>query len=167
MAAFFNTTSSTLYRSADPVDNLLLRVSLRRRAAPGEAPVDAAPDQRPPDRAPGLEELVVDFSWQKKVFGPAELLRDLAAPPEAVGDAGHREWLADVRRSLAQPGGGAEDKLRVPPSGVLMYTITDGDMTLSRPVRLGRAPAPPATPFPPTATPTHPHTRTLPPPHAR
>jgi hypothetical protein len=33
-------TLPAVYRSEDPIDNLLLRVSLRRRAAPGEPPVD-------------------------------------------------------------------------------------------------------------------------------
>ena len=107
MASFFSNTLLGSYTTPDSIDDLLLRVALRRRAGPGEAPLDCVPEARPDDRAATLEELVALIPWQQKRFSPAELVRYAAAAamPEGEGcssvrESPHRDYVVEVKKRL-------------------------------------------------------------------
>lgn len=131
------------YRTTDPIANLLLRLTLRRRADAGAAPYDGLldADALPPERLRELEEHSREYHWQQKEHGPAELLaytravRALEAG-EGAGELSsplHQQYLEAFRRRLAQAP--VEDVLHVPDSGVILYTITDRDIALPEEVR--------------------------------
>lgn len=62
-------TTPAFYRSADPIDNFVVRVAVRKRTPPGQG---GAPN--PPAASSGFDddrtERVSEFAWQQKVFGP-------------------------------------------------------------------------------------------------
>ena len=134
---------SAHYRTTDPIANLLLRVSVRRRAGAGAAPYDGLldADSLPSDRLRELEEHVREYHWQQKEFSPAEALMYIRAvraqeAGEGLGDLTgplHQQYLETFRKRLAQTP--VEELLHVPENGLLLYTITDRDMALPRPVR--------------------------------
>jgi hypothetical protein len=142
------------YRTTDPVANLLLRLTIRRRAGPGMAPYDGLldADSVPEDRLRELEEVAREFHWQQKEYSPAEALRYLRAARAVRAGEGrgaltaplHQQYLEDWQRRLRQFPTEAEAEaalLHVPDSGVLLYTITDRDIALPRAVRdCARAP---------------------------
>jgi hypothetical protein len=134
------------YRTTDPIANLLLRLTIRRRAGAGAAPYDSLLDAEslPADRQRELEEVARTYQWQAKEFSPAELLlytraaRLLQAGEStaALGDLSgplHQHYLQLFRQRLEQ-GDTAASLLQVPDSGMLLYTITDRDMALPRAV---------------------------------
>lgn len=113
------------YRSADPIDNLVIRVAVRKRTvanappsathvAPGAAPPAAgggtsAPGSHPASGAGADErtEHVGEFAWQQKVFGPRELLRYAALVDELRSGRRHhsmtpleREYVATVEKFM-------------------------------------------------------------------
>lgn len=121
------------YRTSHPIDNLLVRVSLRAVEPPSFAATPASAARR---------EVVSEFAWQQKVFAPAELLAYAASPlrdgATAPGgsDALRDEYAEEVSKLVAAAGpGGADELLRVPPSGVRLFTITDRDTRLPLQVR--------------------------------
>lgn len=163
-----------VYRSQDAIDNLLLRVSVRRRAAPHAAPVDAVVSTYGSSAAPGApvsEETHHEFAWQEKLFGPAELLALAAAA--AARRAGERVTTVDEASPLGKEyldhvaaridAEGLDGVLAVPDDGILVYTITDRDARQPVAVRArvarSRARAPRAgaarthPPLPPTPSP--------------
>jgi hypothetical protein len=173
MASFFSSTTLGSYTSPDSIDDLLLRVTLRRRAGPGESLIDCAPESRPADRAAALEELVASIPWQQKRFGPAELVRYAAAVLAGEGAAAkespHREYVEEVRRRLELAGGSVDALLAVPPNGAIIYTITDNDLQMSNRnsetfVRVRSRFSPPPSPRPPTRACRRQQTPTPPPP---
>ena len=66
MAAFFANTTLGSYVSHDSIEHLMLRVALRRRAGPGEAPVDCAEEARPAERAASLAERLMRSAPSKE-----------------------------------------------------------------------------------------------------
>jgi len=98
-------------------------------------------DTLPPERKRDLEEQSREFSWQQKVYSPAELLHYVKAvrareAGEGVGEIQgplQEEYFRDFRQRLSHSP--VEDVLRIPDNGIMLYTITDRDMTLSREVR--------------------------------
>jgi hypothetical protein len=142
---------SAHYRTTDPVANLLLRLTIRRRAGAGMAPYDGLldADSLPAERLRELEEVSREYHWQQKEFSPAEALMYLRAlraqeAGEGVGDLTgplHQQYLEAFRRRLAQQP--VEELLHVPDNGVLLYTITDRDMALPKEVRSAAAAAAP------------------------
>jgi hypothetical protein len=81
-------TTPAFYRSVDPVDNLVVRVSVRKRTAANApaAPAASHPGSgaQPAPTAFDDERIehVGEFAWQQKVFGPRELLRYAHAADE-------------------------------------------------------------------------------------
>jgi hypothetical protein len=143
-------TLSAVYRSQDSIDNLLLRVSLRRRVAPGQPPVDAVSSTYG-SSAPNAETEVSiethhELCWQQKLFGPAELIALVTAVEDrragravtTVDGAGGlaREYMDEVERRIAADG--LDALLAVPADGVLLYTITDRDARQPLSVRVSR-----------------------------
>ena len=132
-------TLSAVYRSQDSIDNLLLRVSLRRRVAPGLPPVDVVSStygsSAPNPEAEVSIETHHELCWQQKIFGPAELIALVTAVEDrragrdvtTVDSAGGlgREYMDEVERRIASDG--LDALLAVPADGVLLYTITDRD----------------------------------------
>ena len=125
------------YRTTDPIDNLLLRLSYRRRAA-GVAVGDGMRDERdlPAERRGELEETTREFHWQQKEFGPGELLKYNALLK--LKDAGglnpsqltplKLEYMEAIRKR-------GEEVFIVPKNGLIVYTITDRDVHQPREVR--------------------------------
>jgi hypothetical protein len=110
-------TTPAFYRSVDPIDNLVVRVSVRKRKAAnaptipsashpnGEAPVSTVPAAGYDDER---AEHVGEFAWQQKVFGPRELLRYAHAADELKSGRRlphgtsplEREYIAAVQKFL-------------------------------------------------------------------
>ena len=135
-----------VYRSNDPIENLLIRVTARVRTLPNELPNDiissayGSTSLREED-VPSVESHH-EFAWQEKIFGPAELLalvagvaqRRAGVPITAV-DADSplgAEYLEHIATRLDDEG--LEGLLAVPNDGMIIYTVTDRDMRQSREV---------------------------------
>lgn len=137
-----------VYRSQDPIDNLLIRVTARVRTQPNELPNNIVASAygssavREED-VPSVE-THHEFTWQEKIFGPAELLALIAGvaqrragKPVTAVDATLplvTEYLVHIATRLDEPDG-LENLLAVPHDGMLIYTVTDRDMRQSREVR--------------------------------
>ena len=99
-----------LYRSADPIDNLLIRVSLRSLKRPTVTPNSPSSTVTSP-----LLECTADIGWQQKIYSPRELVRSAAvlarrrerAASSAAHDdelpltASERENVEDLERRLS------------------------------------------------------------------
>ena len=100
-----------LYRSADPIDNLLVRVSLRSLKRPTVTPNSPSSSTN----ASPLLECTADIGWQQKIYSPRELVRSAAvlsrrrerAASSAAPDdelplsPSERENVEDLERRLA------------------------------------------------------------------
>lgn len=153
-------TLPAVYRTSDPIDNLLVRVTLRKVSGPSNATqgeraaapnlpalrggIDAAPGLPPlgganaaapaplgGDAAAGAEEeIVAYFPWQRKVFGPRELLKYAAAVDErrsgrATGlhtSPVEAEYIAEIEGLMT-----AGVPLFQTSSSVMLYTHSDRD----------------------------------------
>ena len=101
------------YRTTDPVANLLLRLTIRRRAGAGAAPYDGLldADSLPAERLRELEEVSREFHWQQKEYSPAEALMYLRAVRALKAGEGkgvltaplHQQYLEDWQRRLQHP----------------------------------------------------------------
>jgi len=141
MASILSSSSLAQYRTQDPIENLLLRVQCRRRAGPGLAPWDELDfDAIPAARAGELEECVREFHWQQKEFSPYELLKyygmlqakDRGELNPILLTPLNLEYMEVVRQRLL--GSTMEDLLAVPDNGMIMYTITDRDVHMTKSV---------------------------------
>ena len=137
-----------VYRSNDPIENLLIRVTARVRALPNELPNDTVSSSYGSTAIREEDVISVEshheFAWQEKIFGPAELLtlvagvaqRRAGVPITAV-DADSplgAEYLEHIATRLNDEG--LEGILAVPNDGMMIYTVTDRDMSQTREVSL-------------------------------
>ena len=107
-------TLPAVYRSADPIDNLILRVTLRRLATPAAAAAAAAGGPAPAAASAAAAaaaqeaeggEVTADIAWQQKIYSPRELLafadKRRRAAAAAAGGGGAGGGLGSFASSLS------------------------------------------------------------------